>query len=482
MPLPGTSTDPSTCEVEAVAAELRVDIERGLTGTEAARRLAADGPNELRSTPPRPAWQRLLAQFRDPLVYLLLAAVGIAAAAWLVEGRHGWPVDAIVILLVVVLNAVLGFVQEAKAADAVAALARMTAANSSVLRDGQVLRIPSDEVVRGDVLILAEGDAVGADARLVRAADLRIQEASLTGESEAVLKDAGQLAGAAPLGDRFNMVFRGTAVAQGTGRAVVTATAMDTEMGAIAEMLESTPEAPTPLQKEVAQIGRMLGIAVVVIALIVVASILLLSDVRTTSGFITVLLLGVSLAVAAVPEGLPAILSVVLALGVQRMARRHAIVKKLSSVETLGSASVICSDKTGTLTRSEMTIERVVTASGDSRITGIGYAPEGRVEQRGQPLEAGPVHAEHIVVLSGGSLASNADLRQRADGGWEIQGDPTEAAFSRGRAQARRQRSTRAPLRAGRRDSVQLRSQDDVLDRTRPRAGRCAGRRHQGRA
>ncbi len=182
------------------------------------------------------------------------------------------------------------------------------------------------------------------------------------------------------------MVFKGTAVAQGTGRAVVTATGMDTEMGAIAEMLEATAEEPTPLQKEVGRIGRMLGIAVVIIAVVVVGTILLISDIRSAADVISVLLLGVSLAVAAVPEGLPAILSVVLALGVQRMAKHNAIVKKLSSVETLGSASVIASDKTGTLTRAEMTIERVMTASGGTHVTGVGYAPQGQVEHEGAKL------------------------------------------------------------------------------------------------
>jgi magnesium-transporting ATPase (P-type) len=270
---------------------------------------------------------------------------------------------------------------------------------------------------------------VGADARLWQANTLRVLEASLTGESEAVLKDTATLGRPAPLGDRLNMVFKGTSVAQGTGRAVVTATGMATEMGAIAGMLEATVEAPTPLQREVARIGRMLGIAVVIIAIVVVGTVLLLSDIRGASDVITVLLLGVSLAVAAVPEGLPAIVSVVLALGVQRMAKRNAIVKKLSSVETLGCASVICTDKTGTLTRAEMTIERVVTASGDSRISGVGYAPDGQLRNADGALIAGPVLAEQSVVLSGGSLAGNADLRQGDDGAWEIQGDPTEAAF-----------------------------------------------------
>ena len=421
--------DPSTIDVAEIARLLATDIDVGLSTEEALRRLVEHGPNELRAAAPTPTWRRVLAQFQDPLVYLLLGAVVIALLAWAIEGRAGWPVDAIVISLVVTLNAVLGYVQEAKAGNAVAALARMTAVTSSVIRDGRMQRVASAELVRGDVIFLGEGDAVGADARLVQAATLRILEASLTGESEAVLKDPTRLGAPAALGDRHNMVFKGTAVTQGSGRAIVTATAMATQVGAIADMLEATADEPTPLQNEVARIGRMLGIAVVIIAVVVVATVLLLSEVRTASDVITVLLLGVSLAVAAVPEGLPAILSVVLALGVQRMARRNAIVKKLSSVETLGCATVICSDKTGTLTRSEMTIERVMTASGGTRITGVGYSPEGRIEHAGRELPAGPLRAEHIVVLSGGSLAGNADLRQTAGGEWEIQGDPTEAAF-----------------------------------------------------
>jgi magnesium-transporting ATPase (P-type) len=422
-------SDPSLTHADEVARALGVDLERGLASEEAARRLAKDGPNELRAAPARPVWRRIAAQLHDPLVYLLLGAIAISLAAWLIEGRSGWPVDAIVIALIVLLNAILGHVQEAKAESAVAALAQMTAASSAVVRDARIERVPSAELVRGDLLVLGEGDAVGADARLVQAAALRVQEASLTGESEAVLKNPATLSAPAALGDRLDMVFKGTAVVQGTGRAVVTATGMQTEMGAIAAMLEATREEPTPLQKEVARIGRMLGAAVIVIAGVVMATLLLVSDIRGAADVITILLLGVSLAVAAVPEGLPAILSVVLALGVQRMARRNAIVKNLSSAETLGSASVICSDKTGTLTRSEMTIQRVMTASGAVRVTGVGYAPEGRLEHAHAALEEGPLLAEDIVVLSGGSLAGNAALRQSADGLWEIQGDPTEAAF-----------------------------------------------------
>ena len=207
-----------------MARDLGADLDNGLTSQQASLRLAHDGPNELRSAPRRPAWRRVLSHFQDPLVYLLLGAVAVALVAWGIEGRVGWPVDAIVIALVVVLNAVLGYLQEAKAENAVAALARMTAVTSAVLRDGHEVRIASAGLVVGDVLMLGEGDAVGADARLAQSFSLRLQEASLTGESEAVLKDAATLREAAALGDRLNMVFKGTTVAQGTGRAVVTAT------------------------------------------------------------------------------------------------------------------------------------------------------------------------------------------------------------------------------------------------------------------
>ncbi len=428
-PQHGALADPSVRDGADVLLALGANGSVGLRADEAVQRLSRNGPNQLHKAAPTPTWRRLLAHFQDPLVYLLVAAVVISLSAWAIEGLVGWPVDAIVIAGVVVLNGILGYVQESRAQDAVAALARVTQATSAVVRDGKQLRVPSTDLVLGDLLVLGEGDAVGADARLLESASLRVLEAALTGESEAVLKNVATLPQPAALGDQLCMVFMGTSVAQGTGRAVVTATGMDTQIGLIAHLLEATVEQPTPLQKEVTRVGRMLGLAVVVIAVVVVGVILLVSDIRGLADVTRVLLLGVSLAVAAVPEGLPAILSLVLALGVQRMAKHNAIIKKLSSVETLGSASVICSDKTGTLTRAEMTIERVLTASGGTRITGVGYTPEGQVEHDGATLGDGPLRAEQIVVLSGGSLASNADLRQAAGGAWEIHGDPTEAAF-----------------------------------------------------
>ena len=422
-------------DAAAIARELGTDPDRGLSGPEAARRLEADGPNELPSSPPPPAWRRFLEQFADPLVYLLLAAIVISVIAWILEGAHGVPVDAVVVAAVVVLNAVLGFVQESRAADAVAALSAMTRATSTVLRDGARVEVPSADLVVGDVLLLGEGDQVGADARLVSAASLRVIESSLTGEADAVSKSSAAVAPDAVLAERTGNVYRGTSVAQGTGRAVVTATGADTEMGAIAAMLDAAPDTPTPLSREIAQISKMLGVVVVVIAVVVVGTLLALSPTHEADTIIDALLLGVSLAVAAVPEGLPAILSVVLALGVQRMALHQAVVKKLTSVETLGSASVICSDKTGTLTKSEMTIQEVVTASGSMVVTGIGYAPEGDVapdaDRDGRPdVEplSDALRDEVTVVLSGGAMASDAQLSQE-DGVWRVLGDPTEGAF-----------------------------------------------------
>jgi potassium/sodium efflux P-type ATPase len=304
----------------------------------------------------------------------------------------------------------------------------MAAATAGVVRDGREERIAAADLVPGDILLLAEGDAVGADGRLLEASSLTVAEASLTGESEAVLKDVAPLAEPAGLGDRTSMVFGGTAVTRGRGRAVVTATGMATEMGNVARLLGRTEEPRTPLQREVDRIGRALGLAVIVIAVVVVGAILLTADLEDAADLVAVLLVGVSLAVAAVPEGLPAVLSVVLALGVQRMAVRRAIVKKLSSVETLGSASVVCSDKTGTLTRNEMTIEKVVTASGEVDVTGSGYRPEGELRVDGRPLDEPVLLDEVRAVLAGGSLANDAVLREQG-GEWTIQGDPTEAAF-----------------------------------------------------
>ncbi len=420
--------DPWLNGVDEVARSVGGNRTTGLSSAEASERLARVGPNRLDSATEVPAWHKFLAQFADPLVYLLLGAIVVSFVAWALEGAEGPPFEAIVIAIIVVTNAVLGFVQERRAEEAVAALQRMAAATASVVRDGGEERIPAEEIVPGDLLVLREGDAISADGRLLDTASLTVAEASLTGESEPVVKDTATLAEPVALGDRRNMVFNGTAVTRGGGRAMVTATGMATEMGRIASLLEHTEEERTPLQREIDRVGRTLGMAVIVIAVVVVATIVLSSDLQSASDLVEVLVLGVSLAVAAVPEGLSAVLTVVLALGVRRMARQRAIVKKLSSVETLGSASVICSDKTGTLTENEMTIQRVVTRSGEVSVTGIGYRPEGEVRLGDDLLPDGPLLEEVRVVLGGGSLANEAVLREN-DGVWTIQGDPTDAAF-----------------------------------------------------
>ncbi|MGH2446626.1 MAG: cation-translocating P-type ATPase [Candidatus Limnocylindria bacterium] len=420
--------DPSLVDAYTVGRSLGSVPGTGLSVAEAAARRARIGPNLLDAAARMPAWRKLLAQFADPLIYLLLAAVAVSLLAWAFEGSDGVPFEAIVIAAIIVANGVIGFLEERSAERAVAALQRMAAPSAGVLRGGRQVRVAAEDVVPGDLLLLEEGDAIAADGRLVEAAALTVAEASLTGESEPVLKDPRPLTQPASLGDRLNMVFRGTAVARGRGRAIVTATGMCTEMGRIAELLGRTAEERTPLQSEIERVGRVLGVAVIGIAAVVVGTILLTSGVSGASDLIAVLLLGVSLAVAAVPEGLPAILTLILALGVQRMARQRAIVKRLSSVETLGSASVIGSDKTGTLTRNEMTIQRVVTRSGEVSIGGIGYRPEGEIRAGDQPIHDGPLLEEARVVLAGGSLANDAVLREEG-GAWSVQGDPTDAAF-----------------------------------------------------
>ena len=434
-------TDPSLTSADDVAKALNVDPSHGLSEEEAKRRLAKFGPNELASAPPVPKWKKFLAQFQDPLVYLLIAATIISVIAWFIEkanaqpgaeGGEVLPFDAIVIILILIVNAVLGYMQEAKAEAAVEALAQMTAPQTSVLRDGKVMRINTADVVPGDIIVLAEGDSVSADGRLVNAASLRIAEASLTGESVPVGKKPDTLTEAKALGDRANMIFNGTSVTQGTGRAIVTGTGMNTQVGKIADMLSATEDEKTPLQKEMDYVSKILGIAVCVIAVVVLVALAVLEGFNDVHDVIDSLLLAVSLAVAAVPEGLAAILTVVLALGVQRMAAHNAIVKKLHSVETLGSASVICSDKTGTLTRNEMTVERVVTPSGAVQITGTGYAPEGRMVMTGgvspESEQAQIVADEVVATLVAGTLANDGELREE-NGRWEIVGDPTEVSL-----------------------------------------------------
>lgn len=277
--------DPSLASADEVAEALNVDTHTGLSSEEAKRRLEKFGANELASAPPVPKWKKFLQQFQDPLVYLLLAATAISLVAWIIEkvnaapgaeGGEALPFDAIVIVLILIVNAVLGYVQEAKADEAVNALSEMTAPTSNVLRNGRVERIATTDIVPGDVLVLGEGDTVPADGRLFAAASLRIAEASLTGESVPVGKKPETLEKAKALGDRSNMVFNGTSVTQGTGRAIVTGTGMNTQVGKIADLLQSTEDDTTPLQKEMNHVSKILGIAVCIIAVVVLVALAVL--------------------------------------------------------------------------------------------------------------------------------------------------------------------------------------------------------------
>ena len=360
--------------------------------------------NELTAEKPIPRWRKFLSQFQGVLVILLLIATLISAGLWLYERESALPYEAIAIFAVVLLNAVMGYIQESRAEQAVAALRQMSAARANVIREGARQSITATEVVPGDIVLIEEGDTVPADARLIQSTALKTAEAALTGESLPVSKDTLPITEEVGLGDRYNMLFSGTAATYGRGKAVVIATGMQTQMGLIAGMLKETPTETTPLQKELARVGKLLAIIVVVIAVVMIATIILVEDVRGFSAIFDVLILGVALAVA-VPEGLPAVVTAVLSLGVQRMAKRNAIVRHLAAVETLGSANVIASDKTGTLTKNEMTVRAVITASGRVNLSGTGYSFEGEVSQDG-----------------GGAIADDKQggLKARCESSWSV--------------------------------------------------------------
>ena len=415
-------------EVEDVIDQLATDAVGGLTATEARRRLETFGPNTLPAERRTPAWRKFLAQFRDLLVVLLLVATAISTALWWSERESPLPYEAIAIGLVVLLNAVMGYLQEQRAESAIAALQQMAAAHAVVVRDGAPASVPAADVVPGDIIVIEEGDTISADARVIESASLHMAEAALTGESLPVSKDVAAIPDDASIGDRVNMVYSGTSATYGRGRAVVVATGMRTEMGRIAGLLADVASEPTPLQKELDHVGKLLGLVVVIIAIVMIGTIVVVEDVHGISALFDVLILGVALAVAAVPEGLPAVVTAVLSIGVQRMARRNAIVRHLSAVETLGSASVIASDKTGTLTRNEMTVREVVTASGRVLLGGTGYAPAGDVRRDDGGPVSGALQIEVERALAVADRANNASLQAR-DERWTVVGDPTEAAL-----------------------------------------------------
>jgi len=425
---PPDPSSPYRQGLDDVIAALATDAQRGLSTSEAQSRLRQHGRNELLGERPVPAWRRFLAQFEDVLVILLLVATAVSAGLWAYERDVALPYEAIAIFAVVLLNATMGYVQESRAEAAVAALRAMLSADATVIRDGARRTVPATDIVPGDIIVIEEGDAIPADGRLLASVSLQTTEAALTGESLPVTKDTKEIGDDVPLGDRHNMVFSGTAATFGHGTAVVTATAMQTEMGRIAVLLKDTPSETTPLQRELDRTGKLLGFVVVVIAVLMIATILVVEDVRGLPAMFDVLILGVALAVAAVPEGLPAVVTAVLAIGVQRMARRHAIIRHLAAVETLGSASVIASDKTGTLTRNEMTVRVVLTASGRVNFAGSGYEPKGSVvRDNGGPLD-GALRVELERALAVADRANNASVHE-FEGRWTIHGDPTEGAL-----------------------------------------------------
>jgi Ca2+-transporting ATPase len=387
----------------------------GLSGAEAARRLARHGPNALAAVRRVKALSLLAEQFRNVLVLVLLVAIALSASL-------GHEVEAIAIGVIVLLAVALGFAQEYRAERAIEALRRLAAPGATVLRDGAETRVPARDVVPGDVLVLRAGDRVAADARLLESRDLHADEAVLTGESVPVGKRADALPpGPLPVGDRANLVFGGTALTSGRGRAVVVATGAGSEFGKIAGLLETVETARTPLQLNLDRVGKALARA----ALAVVAVIVVLGVARGAP-FVEMLVFGIALAVAVVPEALPAVVTISLALGVQRLVRRNALVRRLAAAETLGSTSVICSDKTGTLTRNEMTVRALHVAGRSLAVGGVGYEPRGDFLVDGAPA---PPPAAALDLLSAAALASDARVERGEDGAWRVLGDPTEGAL-----------------------------------------------------
>ena len=404
-----------TLSVDATMSHLQ-STPHGLAEAEVERRVARYGPNELQAAGRVSPWAILFQQFKNALIIILLIATAISA--FLGEG-----VEAIAIGVIVLFAVVLGFIQEYRAERAIEALRQMAAPTVTVIRDGQEIEIPARELVPGDVILLHAGDKVAADARLVESINLHVDEAALTGESVPVTKATKALRGEdMALGDRNNMVFGGTIATYGRGRAVVVGTGMRTQFGRIAQMLQSVETGRTPLQQNLDKVGRVLGKAAVAI----VAAVVLVGVLRDQP-VLEMFIFGIALAVAAVPEALPAVVTISLAIGVQRMVKRNALVRRLPAVETLGSTSVICSDKTGTLTKDEMTARQLHTYQRTATISGSGYEPEGEFSLGDTVVGPSP---EEMDLLRGAALVCDARLvRDDTHGGWQIKGDPTEGAI-----------------------------------------------------
>ena len=390
-----------------VLAELKAS-EKGLSKAEAAERLKVYGPNQIREIEKIHPFVVFLSQFKSPIVWILLAAMIIS----LVVKEY---VDFYVIGAIVILNSILGFFQEYRAERAIEALKKMISLKATVLRDGQELEIDASEIVPGDIILLDTGNKIPADARLLESVNLETQEAALTGESLPVKKELATFRKETAVADRMNMVFSSTIVTNGHARAVVTGTGMHSEIGKIAQLIQEAQPEQTPLQKTLKKLGTYIGVMVVIIAVIVFIVGVMKIDQPVTA----ILLTAIALAVAAIPEGLPAVVTVGLSIGVQRLAKKNALIRNLPSVETLGACSVICSDKTGTLTHNEMTVRKLYVNRQEVEIAGSGYSPEGYFSRDSKAFE---------LLLRIGALNNNAKLRRENDS-WQVIGDPTEAAL-----------------------------------------------------
>jgi Ca2+-transporting ATPase len=403
-------------EIPEVVAELKGNDGNGLEKDEAARRLREYGPNALQAGRVISPWAILLSQFKNVLILILVIAVILSAFL-----GHG--IEAIAISVIVLFAILLGFIQEYRAERAMEALKKMAAPTAAVIRNGEEMEIPARDLVPGDIILIRAGDKIPADVRLMEAINLQIEEAALTGESVPAGKSTPAIsADNLPVGDRKNMAHAGTVATYGRGRGIVVATGMETEFGKIAQMLNAVETGKTPLQENLDKVGHVLArVSIAVVALIVVLGLF------RGIPFIEILIFGIALAVAVVPEALPAVVTISLAIGVQRMVKRNALIRRLSAVETLGCISVICSDKTGTLTKDEMTVQKVFFDGEMLDLSGTGYDPGGEFMQEGSPvIPSGPLK----VLLQTGLLASDASLYKDVESGqWRIKGDPTEGAL-----------------------------------------------------
>jgi len=401
---------------QEVADELNVKLSVGLSTGEARKRIEEYGPNELKEEQGKSLMSKIIAQFSDFLILILMSAALISVFV-------GETKDAIVIMSIVVVNAMLGLYQEGKAEKALESLKKMASPTAKVLRDGKTQEIPAAQLVPGDVVILETGDIIPADLRLVESSNLKIEEASLTGESVPSEKKASmELADVTPLGDRRNMAYMSTIVTYGRGKGVVVETGGSTEIGKIATMIQSIDEESTPLQKKLNQLGKILGITVILVCIAVFGIGLIQGR-----DLLEMFMIAISLAVAAIPEGLPAIVTIVLAIGMNKMVERNAIVKKLLAVETLGATSVICTDKTGTLTQNEMTVVKLFTNDRIVDVEGSGYEPEGKFLVEGNEIKIEELKGLNLL-LTISALVNDAKLEEKEDQ-FRIIGDPTEGAL-----------------------------------------------------